>query len=406
MRSAGHAAHRTRLARRPVGRSSSIGTCSSPTSRDFTIPPFEARVGSVGGTHRAAPRPRHAASADATPTVSRGRESTPRDRPDLRAGRTGDRVRRPAGRLHGRRVPECGGAKPPAPEPDVLSARHAVDACLRSARRRYGTSLGRHVELLRRPGVPPRAVSAATRAAGDSTSAAHLLASRGRELLQSRGVARPADRQRGDRRRRSAAAAGRPADFDGAVGRFQPRRAGSDRPPAASAIRSPSPCGCPAPATSNCCRRRDLDIPWASAVPSDRARARGFDAGRGSAATKEFDWVLTPTRCRELDVPPVRYATSIPRRDATTSRRRDIRQRVHIAAGTLAAVDTTPAENLRSPYARCTAADRSAALVASRSSGSRSRSLRCRRSARGGGIAGGPGGAVAASYRSLGWRRR
>ena len=145
-------------------------------------------------------------------------------------------------------------------------------------------------------------------------------------------------------------AAGRPADFDGAVGRF---RLQTQLGTTTGRVGDPLTITVRVAGTGNVklLPRPRLSIPWASAVPSDE-RVRVDSAAARIGGSKEFDWILTPRVAGELDVPPVAYAYFDP-----VTRRYEVSHSgpvaVRIAPGTLAAVDTAhlePALSLRTVY--------------------------------------------------------
>lgn len=86
--------------------------------------------------------------------------------------------------------------------------------------------------------------------------------------------------------------------------------------------------------------RPELRIPWASLVPAEE-RVDVDSTARRVRGAKEFDWVLTPKVAGELDLPPIRYSYFNPdtRRYAVAS---TAATRVHVGAGALATLDTTP----------------------------------------------------------------
>ena len=87
-----------------------------------------------------------------------------------------------------------------------------------------------------------------------------------------------------------------------------------------------------------------LDIPWANLVRADE-RVQVDSAARKIRGAKEFDWVLTPKVAGELDLPPIRYGYFNPE-----TRRYEVTaaagERVTIAPGALAMIDTSRAEPL------------------------------------------------------------
>jgi hypothetical protein len=138
-------------------------------------------------------------------------------------------------------------------------------------------------------------------------------------------------------------AQGQPADFDGAVGDLQ-----------VAAHVDPGPARVGDPVTLivrvsgagnvKLFPRPHLAIPWASAVPSDE-RVQVDSAGKRIHGSKDFAWVITPRIAGELDVPPVRYSFFNPE-----TRRYEVSlsapAHLHVEGGALAAVDTTHRENV------------------------------------------------------------
>src|SRR5688500_2335478 len=86
--------------------------------------------------------------------------------------------------------------------------------------------------------------------------------------------------------------------------------------------------------------RPELNVPWGQAVAAEERVALDSSAMvvRGS---KEFDWVITPGRSGEVEVPPIRYPFFNPYTEryelAVTSP-----QRLSVAPGTLLAADAVP----------------------------------------------------------------
>ncbi|MDE3152030.1 MAG: BatD family protein, partial [Gemmatimonadota bacterium] len=133
-------------------------------------------------------------------------------------------------------------------------------------------------------------------------------------------------------------AAGQPAGFDGAVGRFRvDTRVGAP----SGRVGDPLTVTVRVSGTGNVklLPRPHLTVPWASAVPSDE-RVQVDSTGARIGGAKEFDWVLTPRTPGDLDVPAVRYVYFDPglRRYAVAGAGV---VRVRIAPGALAAIDTT-----------------------------------------------------------------
>ncbi|MEX2177124.1 MAG: BatD family protein [Gemmatimonadaceae bacterium] len=88
--------------------------------------------------------------------------------------------------------------------------------------------------------------------------------------------------------------------------------------------------------------RPAVRMPWAGLVPADERVSMDSSSAR-IGGVKEFDWVLTPRIAGEFDVPPVRYGYFDPSR-----RRYDVAvapaSRVRIGSGALASSDTGDAE--------------------------------------------------------------
>ncbi len=136
--------------------------------------------------------------------------------------------------------------------------------------------------------------------------------------------------------------AGRPADYDGAVGQLQlDLRVQSP----SARVGDPLTVTVRVSGTGNIklMPRPHLDIPGVTLVPSDE-RVRMDSTGRRIGGSKEFDWILTPRVAGELDVRPVRYSYFDPgtRRYATAT---SPAAKVNVESGTLAALDTTRAQD-------------------------------------------------------------
>ncbi|OYV67511.1 MAG: hypothetical protein B7Z72_09550, partial [Gemmatimonadetes bacterium 21-71-4] len=137
-------------------------------------------------------------------------------------------------------------------------------------------------------------------------------------------------------------AAGRPADFDGAVGDLQVRA----RLEPAARVGDPLTLTVRVSGSGNVklYPRPHLDIPWASAVPSD-VRVHVDTTGRRIGGSKDFDWVVTPRRAGSQVLPPVRYAYFDP-----GARRYQVAMssslRVAVRPGALAAVDAAPRQDV------------------------------------------------------------
>jgi BatD DUF11 like domain len=131
--------------------------------------------------------------------------------------------------------------------------------------------------------------------------------------------------------------ADRPEDFDGAVGRFRLQtHVGSST----ARVGDPLTITVRVSGTGNVklLPRPRLTVPWASAVPSDE-RVQIDSAGSRIGGSKDFDWILTPRMAGDLDVPPVRYAYFDPATHRYAVARTDA-VAVRVAAGALAVVDT------------------------------------------------------------------
>jgi hypothetical protein len=136
---------------------------------------------------------------------------------------------------------------------------------------------------------------------------------------------------------------GRPADFSGAVGDLSvSARVDSDR----GRVGDPLLLTVSVTGTGNVklFPPPRVEIPWASLVRADE-RVRVDTAARRIRGVKEFDWVLTPTRDGELDLPPIRYSFFNPdtRQYETTA---SAAAHLKIAPGSLAIADTVRAEAL------------------------------------------------------------
>ena len=90
--------------------------------------------------------------------------------------------------------------------------------------------------------------------------------------------------------------------------------------------------------------RPPIGVSWAALVKGDE-RVRVDTTARRIAGSKEFDWVLTPRVAGELDVPPIHYSYFNPdsRRYETTS---TTPAHVFVLPGTLASADTARTETL------------------------------------------------------------
>lgn len=145
-------------------------------------------------------------------------------------------------------------------------------------------------------------------------------------------------------------AAGRPADFAGAVGTFR-IRATVDSTDARVGVPLVLTVRVEGEGNMKLLPRPALSIPWASLVPSnERVEVGGEEKIGGS---KEFDWVLTPHQAGSLVIPEVRYPFFDPGR-AEYEVALSSPVMVSIAPGTIAAADTgagaTPPLAIRERY--------------------------------------------------------
>ncbi len=137
-------------------------------------------------------------------------------------------------------------------------------------------------------------------------------------------------------------AAGRPADYDGAVGTGLEIRLASDSV-AAPRVGDPLLVTARVSGTGNVnlFPRPRLDIPWANVVASGE-RVTLDTTRRSIRGVKEFDWLLTPRRYGLQSIPVISYSYFDPDQVAylfvTTQP-----ETVQVAMGTLAALDSTAA---------------------------------------------------------------
>lgn len=131
--------------------------------------------------------------------------------------------------------------------------------------------------------------------------------------------------------------AGRPTTYDGAVGRFRVRTRLEAR---STRVGDPFTITVRVTGTGNVrlLPRPRLNVPWASAVPSEERVHVDSTAAR-IGGSKDFDWVLTPRIAGELDVPPVQYSYFNPRARRYETASSDA-VLVKVDPGTLVAVDT------------------------------------------------------------------
>lgn len=139
-----------------------------------------------------------------------------------------------------------------------------------------------------------------------------------------------------------APAAGRPPDFDGAIG------SGLDivmEVDSGAAARVGDPLLVTARVSGrgnvNLFPRPRLEVPWATAVATGE-RVTLDTTTRVIGGIKEFDWLLTPRRDGSQRLPAVSYPYFDPERAAYRAAAA-VPETVHVAAGTLAALDSAPA---------------------------------------------------------------
>ena len=138
-------------------------------------------------------------------------------------------------------------------------------------------------------------------------------------------------------------AAGRPADYGGAVGNL---RVAAKLDTNGTRVGDPLLLTLRVTGTGNVklFPRPTIGVPWGTLVKGDE-RVRVDTTARKIAGTKEFDWVLTPRIAGELDVPPIRYSYFNP-----DSRRYEVTAtsstHVRIGPGSLANGDTARTETL------------------------------------------------------------
>ena len=138
-------------------------------------------------------------------------------------------------------------------------------------------------------------------------------------------------------------AAGRPPEYGGAVGRL---RVSAKLDTAISRVGDPMLLTVKVSGTGNVklFPRPTIGVPWASLVKGDE-RVDVDTTARRIGGSKEFDWVLTPKVAGELDIPPIRYGYFDP-----DARRYEVASttptRVRIDPGTLASADTARTEAL------------------------------------------------------------
>ncbi len=136
--------------------------------------------------------------------------------------------------------------------------------------------------------------------------------------------------------------AGRPAGYDGAVGRLQ---LSARMDASAPRVGDPLTLSVRVSGEGNVklFPRPALRVPWASVVASDE-RVQVDSTGRRIRGYKEFDWIVTPQSSGAQQFPVVRYPyfdPEVKRYDIATVQPAPL----VVAAGSLAAVDTSAREN-------------------------------------------------------------
>ena len=130
--------------------------------------------------------------------------------------------------------------------------------------------------------------------------------------------------------------AGRPADFNGAVGRLS-LQAHVDS--GIAKVGDPLVLTVRVTGDGNVSffPRPDVQVPWGQLVPAEE-RVQLDSSATVVRGAKEFDWVITPAKSGDVEVPPIRYPFFNPYTEryelAVTSP-----QRLSVAPGTLIAVD-------------------------------------------------------------------
>lgn len=152
-------------------------------------------------------------------------------------------------------------------------------------------------------------------------------------------------------------AQGRPADFAGAVGALQ-ASARLDEP--SGRMGDPVVLTLRLSGTGNVklLPRPALALPWATIAPGDERVVVDTTSGR-VRGTKEFDWLLTPTRAGALGIPGFRYPFFDPIRRAYDVATTDSMS-FDVAAASLASADTGSAPRL--PIRRMLRAERAPPL--------------------------------------------
>ncbi|MFI5229273.1 MAG: BatD family protein [Gemmatimonadales bacterium] len=137
--------------------------------------------------------------------------------------------------------------------------------------------------------------------------------------------------------------AGRPLDYGGAVGNL---RVAAHLDTNETRVGDPLLLTVRVSGTGNVklLPRPPVGVSWATLVNGDE-RVQVDTTARRIAGSKEFDWVLTPRIAGELDVPPIHYSFFNPesRRYETTATRP---AHVFVLPGTLASADTARTETL------------------------------------------------------------
>jgi len=110
--------------------------------------------------------------------------------------------------------------------------------------------------------------------------------------------------------------------------------------------------------------RPDVRVPWGQLVPAEE-RVQLDSSATVVRGSKEFDWVITPARSGEVEVPPIRYPFFNPYTEryelAVTTP-----QRVSVAPGTLIGVDSADSARPVMPLRRVMLAEPSAPLSQTR----------------------------------------
>ena len=157
--------------------------------------------------------------------------------------------------------------------------------------------------------------------------------------------------------------AGRPADFNGAVGRLS-LEAHVDS--GTAKVGDPLVLTVRVTGDGNVSffPRPEVRVPWGQLVPAEE-RVQLDSSATVVRGAKEFDWVITPARSGEVEVPQIRYPFFNPSTEryelAVTTP-----QRVSVAPGTLIAVDSADSARPVLPLRRVMLADAEAPLSSTR----------------------------------------